>query len=506
MCSESQKCWPHRLECLLTIVVSDHVCHIDTDMMRPHFAGSLAVSLGALTLFACGGEDLVLPTDGLPANDGPAFLMMAGGDDQTGAPGALLSQPIQVQLVDESGNGIPDRQVMWVVSTGGGSASPESDVTDDEGYASTTWTLGAAGPNSLTAVVPGVPSLTFTATADDGEDGGGGGGGSGVPSTSASTLSADPTSIEVVNGRSTIRVTVRDEEGVPVPNAVVTLSATGSGNTLTQPSAPTGADGVAVGTLSSTVAGTKDVIAVVNGTLQLDQTAQIFVAISPATRIEAVEGNNQRAEAGSPVPLAPSVRVTNAAGQPVAGYAVNFVVTRGGGTVTGSSQVTNADGIARVGSWTLGSPGQNELEARAGTLNGSPVRFQATAPPAAEPHHFIFLVPPHDVKEDEEFTVKVAIVDAEGTIVPLSGIEIYVGLHLEDREVPTNTRLLGDRFRDTENGVAEFQLRITNGRHGTIAGGTKRYRLRALSDELPELGPYGPEPWLYSDLFEVRGD
>ena len=237
----------------------------------------------------------------------------------------------------------------------------------------------------------------------------------GVPgsesSAQLSTLSVDPSSIELGNGTSSIRVTVRDEQGEPVPGAVVTLSATGSGNILVQPAGPTGADGVAVGSLSSTVAGTKDVSAVVNGTVQLNQSAQVFVTEEP------------------PPP-----------------------------------------------------------------------------PAAAEPHHFIFVEPPHDVRENQEFTVRVAIVDAGGNIVPLSGIEIYIGLFREGEEDPSNTRLLGDRFEDTRNGVAEFRFRVTNGNFGIVTGTSERYRMRALSDELPQLGPYGPEPFLYSQLFIVRGD
>jgi hypothetical protein len=31
-----------------------------------------------------------------------------------------------------------------------------------------------------------------------------------------------------------------------------------------------------------------------------------------------------------------------------------------------------------------------------------------------------------------------------------------------------------------------------------------RYRLRALTDDLPELGPHGPEPYLFSRVFEVK--
>jgi hypothetical protein len=97
-------------------------------------------------------------------------------------------------------------------------------------------------------------------------------------------------------------------------------------------------------------------------------------------------------------------------------------------------------------------------------------------------------------------------VDERGNIVPLSGIEIYIGLFPQGSDEPTNTRLLGDRFRDTQNGVAEFRFRITNGSFGVVTGTTERYRMRALSDELPQLGPHGPEPYLFSDVFTVRGD
>jgi hypothetical protein len=409
-----------------------------------------------------------------------------------------LSEQVRVQLLDESGNGIPDQPVTWAIASGGGSVIPEISTTDGDGYTSTTWTLGSPGPNSLTAVVPGVASVTFTATANEGDEDGGSGS-DGIPSAGTSTVSADPASIPVATGISTIRVTVRDASGAPVSGAVVTLTVSGSGNTLTQPDGPTGPDGVATGTLSSTVAGTKDVVATVNGSVQINQTAQVTVTISPATRVELVEGNNQRAEVGAEVPVRPAVRVLDAQGNPVVGYGVTFVVTRGNGSVTGATQTTNAQGIARVDSWTLGDAGRNTLEARAGSLQGSPVIFEATAeappppPPTAQPDHFVFLVPPHDVDEGERFTIQVAIVDAAGNIVPLTGTEIYVSLWREGNDFPSNTLLSGDRFRDTQNGVAVFDLAVTE---------EGRYRFMARSDELPKhLGPYGPE--LFSNSFEV---
>jgi len=298
---------------------------------------------------------------------------------------------------------------------------------------------------------------------------------------------------------------VRDAVGAPVPGAVVTIAASGSGNRVTQPSALTGTDGVATARLSSTVAGTKDIVATVNGAVQITQTAQVFVSAAVASQVELVNGNNQTARTGQQVSVSPAVRVTDATGRPVSGYGVTFVVTQGGGSVAGPSQTTNGQGIAQVGSWTLGNAGQNTLEARAGSLNGSPVVFQATATepnnppdppnqPMARPHHFVFRVQPHDVRVKEWFTVVVAIVDVNGNVVPLNGTQIYLGLFRAGASTPDNDELAGDRFVDTRNGVATFNLFVTD--EGT-------WRFRALSDYLPkDLGPYGPE--LFSNTFEVR--
>ncbi len=434
-------------------------------------------------LGGCGGGDLVLPGD-----LDPALIEVVQGNGQLGSAGSPLEDSLVVRLLDQAGNGIPDRQVTWLVSAGGGTATPVTDTTNQAGLASSEWTLGpAAGTNTLDAVISDVGSVTFTATA--------GGAGGSSPSASRSTVSADPTSIEVESGISTIRVTVRDAVGTPIAGAIVTLEASGAGNTLTQPSEATDRDGVAIGSLRSSVPGTKDVAATVNGSIRIGQTAQVSVGGAPAPQMELLEGDDQSAAPGAPVPIPPAVRVTNDLGQPVPGIEVTFVVTEGSGSVAGSSQTTDSEGIARVESWTLGSPGPNTLEARAGGVDGSPVVFDATASfPTVEVHHLVFLVPPEDVKEDEQFSVAVALVDVNGNVVPRTGIEIYVDVFREGNDVPSNTFVDGERFRDTENGVAVFNLRVTS---------EGRWRIRALSDELPELGPNGPEPFLFSNEFEV---
>jgi len=88
----------------------------------------------------------------------------------------------------------------------------------------------------------------------------------------------------------------------------------------------------------------------------------------------------------------------------------------------------------------------------------------------------------------------VAILDANGNVVPLNGTQIYLGLFRAGADVPNNAVLAGDRFVDTRNGVATFDLYVKD-------SGT--FRFLARSDYLPKnLGPNGPE--LFSNTFEVR--
>jgi hypothetical protein len=176
---------------------------------------------------------------------------------------------------------------------------------------------------------------------------------------------------------------------------------------------------------------------------------------------------------------------------------VTFVVTGGGGRVEGGSQATDGNGVARAGGWTLGDvPGTNTLEARAPGASGSPVVFTAEATGSgAGVDHFVFRTPPGNVRKGEKFTVEVVTVDAGGALVPASGITITLGLFKQGNEDPSNKELQGNREVDTRDGVATF-TDLAVKKEGI-------YRLRAVTEDLPQLGPLGPEPPLFSDAFIV---
>src|SRR5262249_61803676 len=92
------------------------------------------------------------------------------------------------------------------------------------------------------------------------------------------------------------------------------------------------------------------------------------------------DGNNQTAQVGSQLSTSPSVKVTDQFTNPVSGVSVTFATTTGNGTVNGGSQFTGIDGVARVGSWTLGlTAGTQTMTATSIGLTGSPVSFTATA-------------------------------------------------------------------------------------------------------------------------------
>jgi hypothetical protein len=107
-----------------------------------------------------------------------------------------------------------------------------------------------------------------------------------------------------------------------------------------------------------------------------------------ATGVELLSGNAQTGTENAALPEAIAVRVLDRHGDPVAGVAVEWAVTGGGGSLAPLSSTTDESGGARA-TWTLGAVGTNTAGASAGVLEGSPVAFTAEAlstnqPPVAQ--------------------------------------------------------------------------------------------------------------------------
>ena len=201
------------------------------------------------------------------------------------------------------------------------------------------------------------------------------------------TLSA-PTSSVAVGNADLITSTVVDLHGAVLAGATVawtvaTTPATGVAD-ATQPLNPTSGQTSTAGTTATTFkAGTTPGTATVTAA-SAGLSALVSVSVSQPTpaAIAASGPISQSAPAGTAVASPPAVIVRDGAGNPMAGVAVTFAVTSGGGTVNPATAVTtNASGIAAVTSWTLGPTAEtNTLTATAAGngIAGNPVTFTAT--------------------------------------------------------------------------------------------------------------------------------
>jgi len=96
------------------------------------------------------------------------------------------------------------------------------------------------------------------------------------------------------------------------------------------------------------------------------------------TQVQPIEGESQIGLPGLQLRDSLSLRLTAGNGVPRAGQFVDWSVTGGGGSVTPTRTVTNANGVTSA-SWTLGALGAQTVSATAEGLSVGPVMFSATA-------------------------------------------------------------------------------------------------------------------------------
>lgn len=111
----------------------------------------------------------------------------------------------------------------------------------------------------------------------------------------------------------------------------------------------------------------------------------VFTAMAePPHAMVIHSGNEQVARTRRETEEPLRVRVVSRSNAGLSGVTVAFEVTAGGGSVPSSSAVTDADGIASPGPWTMGDPGPQELRATVPGLNRVVFRATALAAPVAE--------------------------------------------------------------------------------------------------------------------------
>ena len=266
-------------------------------------------------------------------------IAAVSGDNQTGPVNSQLPAPLVVRVTDESGNPIPNQPVVWSVPSngGGGSVSPTNTVTDANGEASATRTLGpTAGQQTTLATSEGLAGspVTFAHTATPG-------GAAGVNKVSGDNQSAQA-GTEL---RDPLVVRVLDAEQNPIPNRAVTWIVTGGGGSVSQENTTTNAQGEASTRWTlGPAAGPNSVNAVVSGvgTATFNATGTAGTVSPSNSSVTAAPGTIAAGSGTSTV----TVTVRDGSNNPVGGVSVSLVSSGSGNTINPASASSNSNGVA----------------------------------------------------------------------------------------------------------------------------------------------------------------
>jgi hypothetical protein len=181
----------------------------------------------------------------------------------------------------------------------------------------------------------------------------------------------------------TVRIT--DQKGKNIKGLLVRWRVTSGGGRVVNDTARTDGSGVATsgGWFLGTSAGTQLLQASADGIGPVTFTAQ--ATPGPLTSLLVRGSNTVSAPVATPLSVLPVVRAEDQYGNGIPGLPVTFAVVQGNGSITGASQVTNADGNASPGSWTIGTiAGLQRLTATAidaGVGTSASVSLNVTAQP-----------------------------------------------------------------------------------------------------------------------------
>ena len=366
---------------------------------------SIVGAPGARTLiFAASGYAPAISTPVSLGVGAPATVVIAAGDGQSAAVATSVATRPAVLVRDAGGTPVAGVAVTFAVASGGGSVDGGDATTGADGVAAVgAWTLGGTlGSNTLTATVQadavsGNP-VTFTATATPG-----------APSRDRSTVSAAPGNIAASSGSvaSAITVIVRDSRGNPLTGQSVSLSATGSGVTLTQPGA-TDASGATSARFSATGAGDHVITAETGGVTVGTTTVRVTAGpvVPGKTNVTVPAGT-----AGSATSI--DITLNDEFGNPVGGAGGQIAVAVSGANPTSSVPVEEQSGGRYRAQYTPTVAGTDQVEVRVGGQGapGSPFASVVSAGPP-DPRGTTALVP--NGSFGDPLDILVFLADAQG--------------------------------------------------------------------------------------------
>ena len=307
----------------------------------------------------------------------PTALEGVSGDSQNGLTGERLMNPFVVEVRDQYDDPMEGVTVAFAISAGSGSLSHTSTITDANGLAQSTLTLGSEpGTNTVTVSVEGIAeTTTFNAE--------------------ASLPPPIPTSLEGISGNNQTDLTgerlmnpfvveIRDQYDDPMEGVTVAFVVSAGGGLLSHETVLTDANGQAESTLTLGIdPGTNTVEVSVEGIAETTTfNAEANLPPPIPTSLEGISGNNQTDLTGERLMNPFVVEVRDQYDDPMEGVTVAFVVSAGSGSLSHTSTITDANGLAQS-TLTLGiDPGTNTVEVSVeGIAETATFNAEASLPP-----------------------------------------------------------------------------------------------------------------------------
>lgn len=295
-------------------------------------------------------------------------ITLVSGDGQSATVGTALPAPVIVGISDGA-SPLPGYTVSFAVTSGGGSVTASSAVSDERGLAQFDFTMGTtAGSNTAVAHIGDSSDASVSVMAT---------GIAGAPSQLLLASGSDQAGAVGSKLATPIVVLVEDAYGNAVPDATVAFTVSAGGGSISTTSAMTDPSGEAATSLTlGATAGANSVTAMVSGATPLVVTAT--ATSGNATRLAIVSGNSQTGVAGSLLASPVTVVVRDADANPVAGVTVAFSASAGA-TVSPTTATTSASGTAQAQVRLATTAGTGTVTASAPGLAGSPLVFNTAA-------------------------------------------------------------------------------------------------------------------------------
>jgi hypothetical protein len=283
-----------------------------------------------------------VPSSNLPGSASPAHSEMLSASPASMVASGAATSVVKLQSRDLNGvNLVSGGSTVTFATTAGtmsgttdnGDGTYQATLTSSTTVTNATVTAKLGGTNIATiGTATNSASLTVSFVL-------------GPVSATASTAVANPTSVAADgSSASTITIAAMDAYGHPLAGQTVSLSVSGSGNTVSTP-ALTGTNGQTSATLTSTVAETKT-ITVTIGSIQINaQPTVTFTAQGvSAVKSTAVASPNTGLVADGVSTSTITVTAMDGSGNPLSGKTVALAVSGSGNTLTQPNSTTDVNG------------------------------------------------------------------------------------------------------------------------------------------------------------------